>query len=348
MEKVHHRGGLVMIIPINEYMKVIPNITKDFSAAYEMLRDQWNGATETKCILEKGEMRTTKFHPPKGYVFSQIIENGVNLEILKYHEENDRAVLMVHGGSFLYRMSDSFIKMVPYYAEAGGHATVVTVDYQVVPHVSYDEMIADVVRGYEWMLAKGYKPENIIIAGDSSGGGTTLATILYLREHDYPMPAGVITLSACTNLGRTTISVGEKYDVDLFFGGSELLKKTLDIVLGDEDYRNPYYSPYFANYHDFPPMLIQVGMDEMLLDDSKDIAKKAYKAGVDVTLEIYEKMFHDFQNCKGILKEADLAWVSIEMFMKRIYNGHSNWKSGNKKKNITRVEKVTGEKALQF
>ena len=307
-----------MSILINEYTKVIPNITKDLSVALGYAFQQWDGVQDIKCVYQKGEMRKTNFSPSSNYRYKQFIANDVNLEVLEYCQPSKNVVLMVHGGSFVYRMSDNFTKIIPFYSEASGHAKVVTVDYRVAPHVTYQEMIKDVVKAYEWVLEQGYKPENIVIAGDSSGGGTTLATVLYLREHNYPMPAGVITLSACTNMGCDTISFSEKFQVDRIFGRSESLSQNFATFVGDDDYKNPYISPYFANYYNFPPMLIQVGSNEMLFDDSKDIAKKAHKQDVDVTLEIYENMFHDFQICKGVLLEADMAWIGIERFMGRV------------------------------
>ncbi|SET15358.1 alpha/beta hydrolase [[Clostridium] polysaccharolyticum] len=308
-----------MRVSINKYTSVIPCKTKDISGPFRFLLDLWDGATKVKRVYEEGELRETFFQPPEGYTYRQFIANGVNMEELKYNKPSKKVIFMVHGGSFLYRMSESFTRMIPFYAEAGGNVTVVAVDYRVAPEVSYREMIEDVVKGYEWLLLEGYKPEDIVVAGDSSGGGTSLASMIYLREHNYPLPAGIITLSACTNMGCSTISVSTKFDVDVVFGQSDLLNHNVNKFLGDADYRNPYVSPFYGSYHDFPPMLIQVGGDEMLLDDSKVIAKKAYSQGVDVTFEIYEKMFHDFQNCKGILLEADYAWKRIRKFLHRIF-----------------------------
>lgn len=316
-----------MAISFNEYTSVIVNVTKDYQNAFINMMQMWNGATEHTGLYPKGEMRKTKFRPPKGYTFRQFIANDVNLEELKYKDEpSDKVVLMVHGGSFIHRMSDSFVKMIPFYAEAGHHATVVVVDYRVAPDVTYREMIQDVVNGYKWLLEEGYKNENIILAGDSSGGGTALSTALYLRDNNYPLPAGIITLSACTNAGGATVSVDTKKGVDLIFGKSNAVFNNLSKFLGDEDYKEPYISPYYGEFYDFPPMLMQVGGNERFFDDSKDIAKKAYKAGVDIKFEIYENMFHDFQNCKGELIEADLAWSSIEEFMKKV------WKTSETKK----------------
>lgn len=302
-----------------ECVKRISKSTEEIKGSVDFLWGLWSGAKDIKQVYKKGEMRESNYIPPKDYSFKQLIGNGVNLEILTYKEPSDKVVLMVHGGSFIYRMADFFLHMFPYYAEAGGHATVVTMDYRVAPVVSYREMIEDVVGSYEWLLNEGYKPENIVFAGDSSGGGTTLASMIYLREHNYPMPAGVITISACTNIGCTTKTVKTNFDVDLIFGNTNLLQNNYSIFLKDDDYKNPYVSPFFGSYEGFPPMLLQVGGDEILLDDSRVIAQKAFEAGVDVRLEIYEGMFHDFQNCKGMLKEADIAWRNIGKFLNKIF-----------------------------
>ena len=222
-----------------ECVKRIPNSTVEINGAFEFLGELWSGVKDLKQVYKEGEMRESSYIPPKDYSYKQLIENGVNLEILTYKEPSDKVVLMVHGGSFMYRLADFFLHMFPYYAEAGGHATVVTMDYRVAPVVTYREMIEDVVASYEWLLKEGYKPENIVFAGDSSGGGTTLASMIYLREHNYPMPAGVITISASTNMGCTTKSVKTNFDVDLVFGKPEVLKKSCSVLLEDDDYRNP-------------------------------------------------------------------------------------------------------------
>ena len=303
--------------------KVIKQVTDDFSEALEIQKNLWRECKNlhSSDYGERG-VRVSEWIPPKGYCFQQFYQNGVSLEVLKPsdpEEVTDKVILMVHGGSFNIRMTDLFIDPMAYYSIAGKNATVVSVDYRVRPDVTFNQMIQDVVNAYEWILSQGYEPQDIIAAGDSSGGGTVLGTMLYLRDHKLPMPGGIITISASTNLTtnpRSVKTVGKK---DLMFGDFETIRKRYVALTQGENATDPYVSPYFGDFTGFPPMLIQVGSGEILLEDSVGIAKKAYRQGVDVTLEIYESMYHGFQMCKGKLKEADLAWENMSKFMDEVF-----------------------------
>lgn len=324
----------------NEYTEVIPNFTKEFNEQFSILMSKW-GMVSRNRIVDYGTngMRNSTWIPPEGYTFTRFIDNGLNLEVLQAQDcHSKNAVLMVHGGSYVYRMHDSFIELMPAYAEAGHRATVVAVDYRVAPEVTYKEMISDIVSAYDWLLNKGYSPSNIIIAGDSSGGGTALAAVLYMRNHGYKLPGGIITLSACTNMACNTNSWNYNNNIDLAFGGNNVLNLNIEKFVGENDYRVPYISPYYGEFFNFPPMLLQVGGAEVLLDDSADIAQKAYEQGVDVKLEIYESMFHDFQNMRGTLLEADIAWTNVKSFMEKVFSSPA-YKTKETKKNLllTRV-----------
>lgn len=305
----------------NNYTTIIPNYTKDFSKQISELASLWFSVTK-KRIIDYGTngIRKTSWIPPKGYTFSLFKEKGINLEILQQENSHcENVILMVHGGSFIYRMHDGFMNLMPQYSKAGHGITVVSVDYRVVPEFTYKDMIDDVLTSYKWLLEKGYTPANIIMAGDSSGGYTVLSTLLYMRDKGYELPAGVITLSASSNINANTKSYHYNKNVDVFFRNNNLWLDTLNIIAKRYNRNNPYISPFYGDFKGFPPMLMQVGGSEMLLNDSSVIAENAYKQGVDVRLEIYEKMFHDFQNMKGSLIEADIAWENIGKFIEEIF-----------------------------
>ncbi|HHX74618.1 MAG TPA: alpha/beta hydrolase [Firmicutes bacterium] len=212
----------------------------------------------------------------------------------------DKAILQLHGGAYTRSLEDNgmtYRRAAVQYARLSG-AGVLTVDYRVAPEHPYPAALEDAVLAYTWLLEQGYLPECIIITGDSAGGGLALATALYARDHGIPLPAALITMSAWTNLNyrRRTPAYAGKNRAD-----------------------NPYISPVYGAYHDFPPMLMQAGGDELLLNDTIKVAQKAKKAGVAVQQTTYPGMFHVFQMLFPELSDASTAWNEIEAFIKDVY-----------------------------
>ena len=185
----------------------------------------------------------------------------------------------------------------------------------MAPEHPYPCALEDAVAAYEWLLQQGYEGRQIILAGDSAGGGLSMALTMYLRDHKYPMPAGVIAMSPWTDLTSRGESYQTNYEKDPLFG------KTRDSLIYNRDYVGmedatcPYISPLYGEFDHFPPMLLQVGSYEMLLSDSTDVAKKARQQGVKVRITIYEGMFHVFQMALGHLPESVRAWKEIENYL---------------------------------
>nr|MCR5203156.1 alpha/beta hydrolase [Lachnospiraceae bacterium] len=173
---------------------------------------------------------------------------------------------------------------------------------------------------YNYILDMGISPENIIIAGDSAGGGLSLALTLYLKDHDMPLPAAVITMSAWTDLTKSGSSYDDNYETDPLFGN------TRESLVYSEDYYknttpdNPYVSPKFGDFTGFPPVLMQVGEMEMLLSDTTDVAKKMEDTGVKVKSHIYPGMFHVFQLGLNLFPEEKEAWNEIEEYINEIWD----------------------------
>lgn len=239
---------------------------------------------------------------PEEYILETIEVDGITMEWVKKKGTNpDKAILQLHGGAYSRSLEDNGItyrRSAVQYARLSG-AGVLTVDYRVAPEHPYPAAQEDAVMAYEWLLEQGYVPEHIIIVGDSAGGGLALATVLYLRDNNMPMPAALITMSAWTNLNY-------KYRTPAY--------------VGNNSSDNPYISPIYGEYNDFPPMLMQVGGDEMLLNDTIKVAEKAKEAGVLVQQTTYPGMFHVFQMLFPELSEANQAWKEVEGFIKGIYD----------------------------
>ena len=214
----------------------------------------------------------------------------------------DKAILQLHGGAYTRSLRDNgqtYRRAAVQYAEISG-AGVLTVDYRVAPKHPYPAALEDAVKAYGYLLEQGFPPERIIIAGDSAGGGLALGAALYLRDNGMPMPAGIVTMSAWTNLSY---------------------KRWTPPYVGKERADNPYISPAYGAYHGFPPMLMQAGGAEKLLSDTTTVAQKAKLSGVAVRQTTYPGMFHVFQMLFPELPEANDAWDEVKTFIEDVFKG---------------------------
>ena len=224
-------------------------------------------------------------------------------------------VLQLHGGGYYGKLHNTYRAVAAYYHEITGGFDVLSVDYRVAPEHPYPAALEDATASYRWLLEHGYRADRIVVSGDSAGGGLALALCLYLRDHKMAMPAGIVTMSAWADLTKSGDSYQENYDSDPIFGGS---KHTLVYKKGyykDQNPATPYISPIYGVFNGFPPMLMQVGELEMLLDDTVSVAAKAKAAGVKVRKHVYPGMFHVFQLGLGTFPESKEAWEEIKQFI---------------------------------
>ncbi|NLN05301.1 MAG: alpha/beta hydrolase fold domain-containing protein [Clostridiaceae bacterium] len=245
------------------------------------------------------------FKMPEDYTLEIFEVDGIAMEwVVKKDANPDKAILQLHGGAYTRSLKDNgmtYRRAAVQYARISG-AAVLTVDYRVAPKDPYPAALEDALLAYNWLLDNGFTAENIIIVGDSAGGGLALAIVLFLRDNNMPMPAGLITMSAWTNLNY---------------------KRRKPAYVGNERADNPYISPVYGEYHDFPPMLMQAGGDEIILNDTLKVAAKAKDAGVLVTQTTYPGMFHVFQMLFPELEDANKAWEEVEEFITNIFYGNT-------------------------
>ncbi len=242
------------------------------------------------------------------------------MELLEKKEaEEERAfrnlILLLHGGGYYGKLHNTYRAEASWYHEISGGFDVALTDYRVAPEHPYPAALFDAAASYRKLLSMGYLPEKIILSGDSAGGGLALALCMYLRDNGLPVPAGIVTMSAWTDLTKSGDSYQENYDRDPIFGGS---RHTLVYRKGyyvNHDPRTPYISPIFGSFHGFPPMLMQVGALEMLLDDTVSVAQRAKEAGVRVRSHVYPGMFHVFQLGLSAFPESAEAWEEIRRFL---------------------------------
>jgi acetyl esterase/lipase len=178
----------------------------------------------------------------------------------------------------------------------------------------YPAAIEDCLAAYRALIAD-VDPATITIAGDSAGGGATLSTLVALRDAGDPLPAAAYGLSPWTDLTGSGESVVTRAAADPMIDGSKIADAGR-VYAGDVSLDDPGVSPLFADLRDLPPMLIQTGMDEVLLSDSTRLAEQAREVGVDVTLDLAEGMWHVYQAFAGVVPEATEALVRAAVFMR--------------------------------
>lgn len=233
--------------------------------------------------------------------------------------ESDRLVILhLHGGGYVNAFKNNYRIMAGLYSEAGDGADVLSIDYRVAPENPYPAAVEDALAAYDWLLDRGYGENKIILAGDSAGGGLAMAVCHYLKDAGRKMPAGIIAMSPWADMAATGSSYRDNYELDPVFGQDEDSLIYDNPYIGENDPENPYISPMYGDFADFPPMLIQVGTHEMLFSDSETVARKAKEAGVKVKLSVYEGMFHVFQMAAKLMPESKQAWTEVQGFIKYI------------------------------
>lgn len=190
------------------------------------------------------------------------------------------------------------------------------VQYRLAPEYPFPACIEDVITAYKWLLSTGVNPSEIIIGGDSAGGGLSVSTLLKIKKLSLPMPAGAILLSPWVDLAcrGKSIKHNEKYEPEL----GNNLRAMASVYLYGQKKKNPLASPIYADLKGLPPLLIQAGSIEVLLDDSIKLAENAKTAGIDATLEIWEGMTHVFQSYADELEDAKKAIESIKNFIYKV------------------------------
>jgi monoterpene epsilon-lactone hydrolase len=219
------------------------------------------------------------------------------------------AIMYLYGGGYVISSPHSRRKFAGHLANASGARALVP-RYSLAPERHFPSAVEDATADYQWLLKEGHRPERLVIAGDSSAGGLTVATMLELREDGAPLPAGAVPISPWVDLACTGETLETSATADLTVTKASLQRMAGQYLHG-ADPRTSLASPLYADLSGLPPLLIVVGGDEALLDDSVRLARSAGMAGVDVTLYIGASMQHVFPIYCGVMPEADAAVMMI-------------------------------------
>lgn len=232
-----------------------------------------------------------------------------------------RAVLYLHGGAYVGGSPLSHRGLAAHLGRAA-KAAVYLPDYRVAPEHPFPAAVEDCRDAYLALLDKGVAPERCVIAGESAGGGLTLATAVALRDAGAPLPAALAVISPWVNLAQEGESYEACADLD-----PVLTKARLDAgaaaYLAGQDPKTPLASPLFADLSGLPPLLIQVGSDEILLSDAEALRERARAAGVHATLELWPNMIHVWHTLYFLLEEGAEAIAELGGWIARRLDGRS-------------------------
>jgi monoterpene epsilon-lactone hydrolase len=227
----------------------------------------------------------------------------------------ERVIYYLHGGGYVAGSINTHRELASRLARAA-KARVLLIDYRLAPEHPFPTAVEDAVTGYHWLMSRGVKPARVTIAGESAGGGLSVATLVALRDALEPLPAAAVTVSPWADMEALGKSMVSRAAADPLLQRDMLLEMARN-YLGNADPRTPLASPIHADLAGLPPLLIQVGTAEVLYDDARRLAERAESAGVEVVLEPWEDMIHMWPAFAAMLPEGQQAIDRIGEFVQK-------------------------------
>jgi monoterpene epsilon-lactone hydrolase len=291
--------------------------SNELQMVIDMLRSTPNMA-DLSIEEQRAQMETgfTQFQLPMDVRCDSVDAGGVPAEwITTPGVVAERVIYYLHGGGYVLGSINTHREMVSRLSRAA-NARVLIIDYRLAPENPFPAALDDSVAAYRWLLSVGVAPARLVIAGDSAGGGLTVATLVALRDAGEPLPRTGVCLSPWVDLECLGESMATKAGIDPMVTRDSVLMLA-KAYLGDANPRTPLASPLYADLAGLPPLLIQVGTTEALFDDAKRLADRARAAGVDVTLEPWDDMVHVWHLFAAILPEGQQAIDRIGKFIRQ-------------------------------
>ena len=224
-------------------------------------------------------------------------------------------IVCFHGGGYTTGSSFSHRKLYGHLAKLVG-VRALLVDYRLAPENPFPAQVNDAFSVYRCLLSLGARPYQIALVGDEAGGGLALATALRARDEGAPRPAAIMAMSAWTDMSLAGASYETNKRKDLAFGRAAVGERVSAFLGALSERRTPYASPITADLTGLPPVCLQVGGDEAMLDDSVVLAERARAAGVDVDITVFAGLAHGFQMAAGRAREADEALMLLAKWLR--------------------------------
>ncbi|MBD3273710.1 MAG: alpha/beta hydrolase fold domain-containing protein [Candidatus Marinimicrobia bacterium] len=262
---------------------------------------------------EDVDKATARMKMPKGVAANPVDIHGMNAEwIVPEDTVENKVILYIHGGGFISGSCETHRMHVAKFAQ-GTHLKSLLFDYRLAPEHPFPAAVEDCVTAYQWLLDEGYRPEDIIVGGESAGGTLTLSLLLALKEQNVPFPKAAFSISPVTDLRCQADSFTYNAKNDIAPMGS--WDVWTGMYIADNDPTTPLLSPQMGDFEGIPPLHICVGTHEIHYDDCVNVARKAKEHGVDVTLSEWPNMVHAFPIMSPLFPEAKQALGEICEFV---------------------------------
>ena len=230
-------------------------------------------------------------------------------------EQTSRVIYYLHGGGYVSGSAKGYRPITATLAQLL-QARSFALNYRLAPESRFPAALEDAVAGYRWVISTGIEPRQISIVGDSAGGGLALALVMKLRDLGDPLPASVVSLSPWTDMAGTGASILANSKRDPFFVPEDV-ERYAELYLGSQARRTPFASPLYGDFTGLPPLLIQAGENEMLLDDARGVHAKALATGVSSELQIFKGVPHVWHLMTPFVSEARVALRQVAKFLRR-------------------------------
>ncbi|EON93854.1 alpha/beta hydrolase [Marinobacter lipolyticus SM19] len=250
--------------------------------------------------------------PPRGCKFDTVTIGGIKGTRTRHGAATEGVVLYLHGGGYIIGSSSTHRGITGHLAKASGH-TIIAPDYRLAPEHPFPAALDDAESAYEGLLKEGHAPASIGIAGDSAGGGLAIALAMRLRDKGRPLPASLTVFSPWVDLTHQHLYSPEREPVLQ----PRWIEKAAGLYAGKEPRTNPLMSPIHGDLSGLPPLLIQVGSEEILLNDAQRLSEQFNQQGSDATLEIYNSLWHVFHVHAGQLSRATDALAEAAAHINR-------------------------------
>ena len=264
-------------------------------------------------------MEAGSFPATEAATVTSVDANGVPGEWVTVPEsDGNRRLLYVHGGGYVMGSPVTHRRLCEGIARAG-ECAVLNLDYRMAPEHVFPAAVEDAMAGLQFMQENGPDgpgaADSVFVGGDSAGGGLMLATLLAARERGVAMPDGGVGISVWSDLAITGESIQTRSGVDPLITDESMVTNMAAMYLGEADAETPLASPLYADYAGLPPLILQVGDHEVLLSDTTRVAERARAAGVEVTEEVWDEMFHVWHAFAPMLPEGQQAIDRIGEFI---------------------------------
>ena len=288
----------------------------ELAGVVEMVRKMFtNESLDIAGARARLETAAALFERPKDVRYQPLDAGGVPAElVVAPGADATRTLVYFHGGAYTAGSIGSHRALATELSRAVG-LRVLNVDYRLAPEHPHPAAVDDAVTAARFLWKSGTAPEHTAFAGDSAGGGLVVAALVALRDASEPLPAAAVCLSPWTDLTLTRDSHTSRAAIDPMCK-VPALTLSRDAYAAGRDPASPTISPVFAKLAGLPPLLVQVGSAELLLDDSTELVANARRAGVDATLEVWEDMIHVFQAFFPLLPEGREAIAEIARFLR--------------------------------